>query len=143
MRKYFSYFIVFLIVMLLKVYCFAAGSMEDDSHKGHHHEETGQSDELSGKIENGIRIIEVKASRYKFDPDPIAVRFGEKVRLILTSSDVTHGIAISEFKVNVSITPGKTETVEFIADKKGTFHAYCSVYCGPGHAHMHATFIVR
>ena len=98
---------------------------------------------LSGKFENGIRIIEIKASRYKFEPDPIAVKLGEKVRLVATSLDVVHGLAISEFKINLTIPVGKTTSVEFIADKKGTFHAHCSVYCGPGHGHMHASFIVE
>jgi len=99
--------------------------------------------ELSGRIEDGIRVIEVKASRYKFKPDPIVVSLGEKVRLVVTSADVAHGIVIPEFSVNLSIPAGKTESVEFVAERKGTFHAHCSVYCGPGHAHMHASLIVK
>jgi cytochrome c oxidase subunit II len=97
---------------------------------------------LSGEIKDGIRIIQVTASRYKFSPDPIVVKLGEKVRLILTSSDVTHGIAISEFKVNVAIPVGKTEITEFIVNKKGTFSMHCSVYCGPGHSKMQGALIV-
>lgn len=38
---------------------------------------------------------------------------------------------------------GKTESVEFVADKKGSFYAYCSVYCGPGHSHMQVSLIVE
>ncbi|MFH0941213.1 MAG: cupredoxin domain-containing protein [Candidatus Omnitrophota bacterium] len=98
---------------------------------------------LSGKVENGIRIIEVKASRYKFEPDPIVVKLGEKVHFLVTSTDVAHGLAISEFKVNVSVSAGETKTSDFIADKKGAFHIYCSVYCGPGHAHMHGTLVIQ
>jgi cytochrome c oxidase subunit II len=94
-------------------------------------------------VEDGIRIIEVKASRYKFEPDPIVVRLGERVRLVVTSTDVAHGIAISEFNVKLSIPAGKTEDIEFAAHKQGGFRAYCSVYCGPGHGHMHANFIVK
>lgn len=101
-----------------------------------------QNYELSGKIENGIRIIEIKASRYQFEPDPIVVNLGDKVRLLVTSVDVTHGISISEFKVNLSIPVGKTNQVEFIADKEGEFFASCSVYCGGGHSRMQANFIV-
>jgi len=98
---------------------------------------------LSGKIEDGVRVVAIKAFQYAFDPDPIVVGFGEKVRLLITSTDVAHGFAVKEFKINVSIPAGKTEQVEFIADKKGTFHAYCSVYCGAGHEHMQARFIVQ
>lgn len=98
---------------------------------------------LSGKVENGVRIINVKASRYKFEPDTIVVKLGEKVRLLITATDVSHGLTLPDFNVNVVVDAKKTGSVEFMADKKGTFHAHCAVYCGPGHGHMHAHFIVR
>ncbi len=98
---------------------------------------------FSGTIEDNVRVVEVKASRYKFEPDTIVVGFGEKVRLVVTSLDVDHGLAIPDFKVNVTVVYGRTAVAEFVADKKGTFHAHCSVYCGPGHAHMHAVLIVQ
>lgn len=143
MKKYLIFIVVFFLVMMVNLYCFAAGSMESDSHKGHHHEaEKEEPFELSGKLENGIRVIEVKASRYKFEPDPIVVKLGEKVRLVGTSTDVTHGIAIAEFKVNLTLPVGKTSSVEFIADNVGTFHMHCSVYCGPDHLKMHGTLKV-
>ncbi|MBI4711450.1 MAG: cupredoxin domain-containing protein, partial [Candidatus Omnitrophica bacterium] len=97
---------------------------------------------LSGKLESGVRVVPIKASRYKFEPDSIVVRVGEKVRLVFTSVDAEHGLEIADFKVNFSAPEGKTEVIELIADKKGTFHAHCSVYCGPGHRQMHAMFIV-
>ena len=138
MKNYLISLIGLFFVVFASAYSFAADS--------YHHEtvsESPEDSEFSGKLENAIRVIEIKASRYKFEPDPVVVKFGEKVRLVATSTDVNHGIAISEFKVNLSIPAGKTETVEFIADKKGIFHAYCSVYCGSGHSHMQASFIVK
>ncbi len=99
--------------------------------------------EPSGRVENGVRVVEVKASRYQFDPDPIVVNSGEKVRLVLTSTDVDHGLMIREFNVNISAGVGKPASFEFTADKKGEFLARCSVYCGPGHGRMQAKFIVQ
>lgn len=99
--------------------------------------------ELSGKVKNGIRVIEVKASKYKFNPDPIVVKLGERVRVLATSGDVAHGFAIAEFKINAVIYPGKTAAIEFLADRAGEFVVYCSVYCGPGHKEMRGKFIVR
>ncbi len=144
LRKYFMLFIILLFsIMFINSHCLAANPIEG-GHKSHQHQgRKSKNYELSGKVENGVRIIEVKASRYKFQPDPIVVRLGEKVRLIVTSGDVAHGIAISELNVKLSVPAGKTERIEFIADKQGEFHAYCSVYCGPGHGHMHASFIVK
>ena len=99
-------------------------------------------DVLSGKVEEGVRVIEMTASRYKFEPDPIVVKLGEKVRLIATSKDVEHGYYLPEFKVNLIIKPRESSQIEFVADKEGTFTAHCSVYCGPGHEHMEGTFKV-
>lgn len=144
MKRHFIFIIVLFLTMSVRPYGLAAETMQSQQHKNSQpQQEEKETSELSGRLEGGIRIIEVKASRYKFEPDPILVKLGEKVRLIVTSTDVSHGIAISEFKVNVAIPAGKTETVEFVADKKGTFQAYCSVYCGPGHGHMHIDFIVE
>lgn len=115
-----------------------------EMNRNHHHEMTQTADsELSGRVENGIRVVEVKAIRYKFEPDPIVVKLGEKVRLAVTAVDVEHGIAIADFNVDLQVPEGKTETVEFVADKKGSFHAHCSVYCGPGHGQMHGALIVK
>ncbi len=98
---------------------------------------------FSGRLENGVRVIELKASQYKFAPDPIVVKKGEKVRVIASSTDVTHGISIPEFKLNLTIPAGKESTAEFSADKEGTFTAYCSVYCGTGHGKMQGKLMVK
>lgn len=133
MKKYLSFIIGLFLVMFMSLHCFAASPAEEIS----------KHPEVSGKLDNGIRVIAVKASRYKFEPDPIVVRLGEKVRLVVTSTDVAHGIVIQEFNVKLSIPAGKTERIEFIADKQGEFQAYCSVYCGSGHGRMRASFIVK
>ncbi|MDD5477654.1 MAG: cupredoxin domain-containing protein [Candidatus Omnitrophica bacterium] len=99
--------------------------------------------ELSGKIENNVRVVKVKAFRYGYEPDPIVVKLGEKVRIVAATGDVTHGLAISEFNINLVVEPGQTETAEFLADKEGVFTVYCTVYCGAGHTHMHGKLIVE
>lgn len=101
-----------------------------------------QMHKLSGTLHGNVRVIEVTASKYKFVPDPIVVKLGEKVRLLVDSTDVTHGLAITEFKINAVIRPDIIDKIEFTADKEGTFRIFCSVYCGPGHSHMHGTLIV-
>jgi len=98
---------------------------------------------LSGRLENGVRVIELKASKFKFEPDPIVVKKGEKIRFVAKSTDVTHGIAIPEFKVNLVMPTDKEAVVEFIADKTGEFRTNCSVFCGMGHGKMKGKLIVK
>ena len=83
------------------------------------------------------------AKQFAFEPSTIEVNKGDKVRLIVTSADVPHGIAIPEYGINERLDPGKPVTIEFTADKQGTFTAFCSVFCGSGHSDMKGKIIVK
>ncbi len=96
----------------------------------------------SGQIENDVRVIKVEARKFEFIPDTIVVRSGEIVRLEVTSTDVEHGIAIPDYKINQSLKPNKTEAVLFIAGEKGEYPIHCSVFCGLGHTGMKAKLVV-
>ena len=87
--------------------------------------------------------IAVTANKFSFDPDPIRVKKGDRVRLHITSLDVAHGFMLPDFGINEPINPGETTNVEFVADKAGTFTFRCSVFCGSGHQQMTGTLIVE
>ena len=57
--------------------------------------------------------------------------------------DVTHGFDLPDFNVNSRLDAGKTTTVEFIVDKKGTFNFFCNVQCGEGHGGMNGKLVVN
>jgi cytochrome c oxidase subunit II len=88
------------------------------------------------------REIKVAARRFAFEPKTITVRKGEQVKLIVTSEDVAHGIAIEEFGVDQRIDAKQTKTVEFTASKEGRFRISCSVFCGDGHGDMEGELVV-
>ena len=88
------------------------------------------------------REIKVIARKYAFEPKTITVRKGDHVRLVVTSEDVAHGIAIREFDVDQRIDAKKSKVVEFTADKEGRFRISCSVFCGDGHADMEGELVV-
>jgi cytochrome c oxidase subunit II len=96
----------------------------------------------SGQMVDGVRVVKVTAQRYKFAPDPIVVRSGEKVRVELTSLDTAHGFKLSEYDINVKIEPGKTSTATFTAGNTGEYPIACSVYCGIGHFGMKTELVV-
>jgi cytochrome c oxidase subunit II len=98
---------------------------------------------LGGADDAEIKTIDVIASRFKFDPATIAVVHGDRVRLRVRSADRAHGIGIRAFRVKALIpNAGETVTVEFVADRAGTFEISCSEYCGSGHAAMKGRLIV-
>lgn len=101
--------------------------------------ENSQSQTNSGDIKE----FSIIAKNWEFQPETITVNEGDTVRLSVESVDVTHGISIPEFGINENLEPGKTTTIEFIADKKGNFPFFCSVYCGSGHGNMRGSLIVE
>jgi YHS domain-containing protein len=90
-----------------------------------------------------IKEFTVVAQKYAFVPAEIKVKQNDIVKITLTSEDVTHGLAIKEYGVNISVKKGEVKKIEFLADKKGTFVFRCSVYCGPGHSKMQGKLIVE
>lgn len=93
----------------------------------------------------GRAAVEIKmtAKQFAFEPAEVRVPFGRKIRLLVTSADVAHGLAIPAFNVNVNLAAGQITTIEFIADKKGSYPFFCSVFCGGGHKEMTGTLIVE
>jgi cytochrome c oxidase subunit 2 len=87
--------------------------------------------------------FDIIAKRFEFIPETITVNKGDNVTLTITSTDVTHGLAIGEFFVNERLEPGKTVTTQFIANRKGEFEIICNVPCGSGHGSMRGMLIVN
>jgi cytochrome c oxidase subunit 2 len=87
--------------------------------------------------------IQMTAKKYEFSPNPIRVKKGERVRLIITATDRDHGIKIEAFNVEQKLKKGVPTTVEFTADKAGSFPFKCAVHCGFGHGGMKGTLIVE
>jgi cytochrome c oxidase subunit II len=103
----------------------------------------GEVNLISGEIIDSVRVIKMTAQQYKYDPSVITVNQGDKVRLEITTKDVTHGFALKEYKIDRKIEPEKTTVIEFTADKAGTFEFHCSVFCGMGHLGMKGKLIVE
>ncbi len=89
------------------------------------------------------REIRVTARKYEFTPNPIKVKKGEQVRLLITAVDHDHGFKIDEFNINQLIKKGTTATIDLTPEKTGTFHFHCSHFCGMGHPKMHGELIVE
>lgn len=100
--------------------------------------------EVSAATQSGqVKEFKIEAKQFAFEPPTIEVNKGDKVRLIVTSTDVPHGIAIREYGINQRLEVGKPAIIEFTADKEGTFTAFCSVFYGSGHSAMKGKLIVK
>jgi len=89
------------------------------------------------------RDIEMVASRFKFEPETLQVKEGDRVRLMLRSTDTEHGFSIKKLNVKVAVPKtGEPVIVEFVADRPGTYEFKCSEYCGSGHGRMKGQLVV-
>jgi len=89
------------------------------------------------------RDIDIIASRFKFVPEMLQVTEGDRVRLTLRSTDTEHGFSIKKMNVRVAVPKtGEPVTVEFVAERPGTYEFKCSEYCGSGHGRMKGQLVV-
>jgi cytochrome c oxidase subunit 2 len=67
------------------------------------------------------------------------VPLGRPIKMMLTSEDVIHSFFVPDFRVHMDVLPGRYTTVWFNADRAGTYHLFCSQYCGTAHSKMVGT----
>jgi len=87
--------------------------------------------------------IQMTAKKYEFTPNDITVKKGEHVKLVITALDRDHGFKLEAFGINQKLKKGEPTTIEFIADKAGTFPFQCSEFCGFGHGKMKGKLVVE
>ena len=75
-----------------------------------------------------LKVFNVTGSSFAFSIKEMKVKLGDKVRVVFFNQGGFHDWVVDEFNAKIKQLPaGQTETIEFIADKKGTFEYYCSV----------------
>src|SRR5580693_7376132 len=67
---------------------------------------------------------------------------GRAVQLTLISQDVFHSFSIPAFRVKREAIPGRYSTVWFNATTPGTYHLFCTQYCGTQHSGMIGDVVV-
>jgi cytochrome c oxidase subunit 2 len=90
-----------------------------------------------------VHEIKMTAKKYQFDPNTLTVKKGEKVRLVITALDRDHGFKLEAFEINQKLKKRDPATIEFTADKAGTFPFQCSEFCGLGHGKMKGKLVVE
>lgn len=116
-----------------------------------------------GRVPPQTRDITISAKKYAYDPPVLRVNRGDRLRLTLVATDVTHGFYFEGYDLDARARPhnptfwvrrpsqtkpgveGKydeVEHVEIVASRTGKFRYRCSVSCGYMHAFMQGELIV-
>lgn len=72
----------------------------------------------------------------------IHVPVNTPVRVLLSSEDVIHSFFVPAFRVKQDAVPGRVVSTWFEATQPGTYHLFCTQYCGTEHANMIGRVIV-
>ena len=64
------------------------------------------------------------------------------VRVVLTSEDVIHSFFVPAFRIKRDVLPGRYLETWFKATKTGTFHLFCTQFCGTQHSRMIGSVVV-
>ena len=59
-------------------------------------------------------------------------RSGPRSTIYVTSSDLQHGLKITDTNVNVMVVPGQVSKLTYTFEEVGEFPYICHEYCGPG-----------
>ncbi len=94
-------------------------------------------------VSRGAREIHVRAGQYAYTPGVLRVSQGERITLILEAEDVTHGLHVDRYGVDLVAIPGRSSRATFLADQPGRFQLRCSQVCGTLHPFMLGELVVE
>jgi hypothetical protein len=90
----------------------------------------------------GEREIHIQARQYTYTPGVIRVSRGDRVTLVLEAEDVTHGLFLDGYDLDLVAIPGRASRATFVADRPGKFRLRCSKVCGTLHPFMLGELVV-
>ena len=101
------------------------------------------------KIERDGNKVTVHGTvwRSRITPDVVEVNEGDEVTWYITNiekaKDATHGFVLGGQDISLSLEPGETETITFVADTPGVYPYYCTEFCSALHIEMAGYFLVK
>lgn len=123
------------LIAIIGLFIYKSGNtsdMQTNLNPNQKNETTQAQEENNGASEKkkqaNIKEFTVKASNFKYDVTEIKVKKGDTVRINFVNEEGFHDWKLDEFKASSDkLNAGGKETIEFSADKTGTFEYYCSV----------------
>jgi len=91
-------------------------------------QETQQVMETPTTDVTNVKSFVVEGGNFTFTPTMISVTKGDTVQITFKNMEGFHDLIIDEFNAKTKqLSAGQEETIQFVADKIGTFEYYCSV----------------
>jgi cytochrome c oxidase subunit II len=85
--------------------------------------------------------VYLQASQFAFRPI-LQLEAGETYRLLVSSTDVQHGLSLQPVNLNFQVLPGYLYVIEVTPTEAGEYPLVCNEFCGLGHHVMTGLIIV-
>jgi cytochrome c oxidase subunit II len=85
--------------------------------------------------------VYLQANQFAFRP-VLQLQRGETYRLLVSSTDVQHGLSLQPVNLNFQVLPGYLYVIRITPDETGEFPIVCNEYCGLGHHVMTGLIVV-
>lgn len=85
--------------------------------------------------------VYLQASQFSWRP-VLQLEVGETYRLLVSSTDVQHGLSLQPVNLNFQVLPGYLSVIEITPDETGEFPIVCNEFCGLGHHVMTGLVVV-
>jgi plastocyanin domain-containing protein len=89
------------------------------------------------------REFTLTVKNYRYAPGRIEVAQGDLVKLTVKSEDVDYSLTIDAYRVSRRVPAGGMTTIEFLADRAGTFEYYSNLTSDERHAETKGELVVR
>jgi cytochrome c oxidase subunit 2 len=89
------------------------------------------------------KLIKMFAENWNWHPNVIRVAQGTHLTIIVENVDSPHVFLLKPYKLKVRLSEDEKTTIEFVADKVGTFTWRCGRPCGNGCPKMTGKLIVE
>ncbi|MGA8528281.1 MAG: cupredoxin domain-containing protein, partial [Acidobacteriaceae bacterium] len=87
-------------------------------------------------------VLSIVMKKWAIVPNRIVVPQGARVEMVVSTTDVEHGIAVPALGINEPVQPAKPAVVRFLAQTPGTYPMHCSILCGRGHDKMTGVIVI-
>lgn len=120
--------IILFLALLGGIYSvFIAGQSQTSAPKQEETKKTieEQAEKITG---DKVKTFVVTGKPFEFDPKEIRVKQGDTVKIEFRNTEGFHDLTIDEFNVKTDqIQAGQSDSIEFVAQEKGTFEFFCGV----------------
>lgn len=109
----------------------------------YYHLETAPENPLEVHVIGKQWMWYIQHAEGKREINALHVPVGRTTRLIMTSQDVIHDFYVPAFRTKQDVVPGKYTSEWFTPTRVGTYHLFCSEFCGTGHSQMIGEIVVQ